>query len=38
MIVATSLTAMNTIQKIGLGIVGLILLFLLVGMALEIPL
>jgi len=29
---------MNTIQKIGLGVVGLVLLFLLVGMALEIPL
>ena len=29
---------MNTFQKIGLGIVGLILLFLLIGMALEIPL
>jgi len=29
---------MNIIQKIGLGVVGLVLLFLLVGMALEIPL
>jgi len=29
---------MNTLQKIGLAIVGLILLFVLIGMALEIPL
>jgi hypothetical protein len=29
---------MNTFQKIGLAIVGVILLFLLIGMALEIPL
>ena len=29
---------MNTLQKIGLGIVGLILLFVLIGMILEIPL
>mgnify|MGYP006289689365 FL=1 len=29
---------MNTLQKIGLWIVGLILLFVLIGMILEIPL
>jgi len=29
---------MNTLQKIGLSVVGLILLFVLVGMILEIPL
>ena len=29
---------MNTFQKIGLAIVWVILLFLLIGMALEIPL
>jgi len=29
---------MNTLQKLGLAVVGLILLFVLIGMILEIPL
>jgi len=37
-IVADTEISMNTLQKIGLAIVGLILLFVLIGMALEIPL